>query len=746
MQTPLPVASYLFILRKHRGLVLGVVLLALGVGYFYGKTRPLVFRSVARVQIQSRKTVAAGSKAAVVRDDPGFLSDQIYRLREDENLAAGVLDHLETAPREVAPDSKSTAPVPPPYPPKEAFQALTPKSLIGMVSVRTIPPTSYYEVAIEGGNPDINYAVANAYAEVFARVFREERARQYEGTEKEYRAERDRLGARLEAVNDEMADFEASHPGVNFEKGGLNLDRANADLLKGQLQAESARLIPLERGLESVQKALSSVGLRFEEKGEEGAVLLPVLDPDAPPEDEPRLSPRIQSLEAVRGNEAVRGVESRIADLLAEDKRLATGVGGTGALQQDAPERQVLRAQVEEERRELARATDAALVTYAEKVEQTRRVVDDLKKTVEPLENKAAAISAALAEHGNFIRKAEDIRAAIASQDELLLEAERQRQRSESDDDGFVRVYQYAPKGPGVLVAPNRPVIYLMTAIAAILLAAALAYVLEFLDDTVKSREDFDRLVRLPFLGFVPHIKEGELAHRDLVVAHGRTGSPEVESFRAIRTGIQFSRADREVRTLLVTSAGPGEGKTTVSVNLAAAFAGGKGRILLVDADLRRARVHSALGVENRRGLTNVLVGDATLEEAVQKSAVEGLDVLASGPIPPNPADVLGSEAMREVLQKASGLYERVVVDSPPLVAVTDPALLAKYVDGVFLVVSVGKTSIRTLLRAKETLATVGAAIHGAVLNNADEKTSGYAGAYGGYGYGYGYASAPEKP
>jgi succinoglycan biosynthesis transport protein ExoP len=263
----------------------------------------------------------------------------------------------------------------------------------------------------------------------------------------------------------------------------------------------------------------------------------------------------------------------------------------------------------------------------------------------------------------------------------------------------------------------------------------------------VKTREDFDRLVRLPFLGYVPHLKEEAGRSRDLVVARGRTGSPEVESFRAIRTGVQFSRPDREVRTFLVTSAGAGEGKTTVSVNLASAFAGGKGRVLLIDADLRRARVHSAIGIDNSRGLTHVLVGAATLADTVQKSSVEGLDVLASGPIPPNPAEILGSERMQELLREAAGKYERVIVDSPPLVAVTDPALLAKYVDAVFLVICVGKTSIRHIQRARETLATVGAAIHGAVLNNADVHVSGYYQAYGGYGgYGYGYGESKAAP
>jgi capsular exopolysaccharide synthesis family protein len=287
---------------------------------------------------------------------------------------------------------------------------------------------------------------------------------------------------------------------------------------------------------------------------------------------------------------------------------------------------------------------------------------------------------------------------------------------------------------------------YLVTAVVALLAAAALAYALEFLDDTVKSREDFDRLVRLPFLGFVPHVrrKEGkageEAPSADNIAARGKTGSPEVEAFRSIRTGIQFSRPDREVHTFLVTSAGPGEGKTTMSVNLAATFAGG-GRVLLIDADLRRARIHSALGIDNKVGLTNVLVGGMPLSSAVQKSTIEGLDVLASGPIPPNPAEVLGGARMKAVLEEARGIYDRIIIDSPPIVAVTDPVLIAKFVDAVFLVVSVGRTSVRLIQRAKETLASAGVVIHGAILNNSDLRHSGYYG-YRGYGYGYGYGYA----
>jgi capsular exopolysaccharide synthesis family protein len=261
-----------------------------------------------------------------------------------------------------------------------------------------------------------------------------------------------------------------------------------------------------------------------------------------------------------------------------------------------------------------------------------------------------------------------------------------------------------------------------------------LVLLFEYLDDTIKSKEDFDRYVSLPFLGFVPHIDDSESENRDLA-ADAKPGTPIAESFRAIRTSLLFSRGGAEVRTILVTSAGPGEGKTTVSSNLAATLAKNRGPVLLIDADLRRPRVAKALGLENTRGLTNCLIGEAQLDDVVMPTRVEGLFVLSSGPIPPNPAELLHGDRMAALLAEAREKYDRVVIDSPPVVAVTDARVLASQVDGLYMVISMGKTSRRVIHRALDSITSIGFEVHGAILNNLNTPT----GRYGYYDREYAY-------
>jgi len=745
MHPPLPLASYAFILRKHLWLVLGVVVAVLGAGFWYARSLEPSFRATATVLIQPPATPTGADKIFAVREDQSFVSNLYWRIRKDPVLAEEVLSHLLGKDR--AADGGAGAPAAPragdpeepALPDPSVFRGLSARSLPGMVTVANTPPTSYWEISVRGREPAVNTAVANAYAVVLARIFRRERERLFLGSLGEYKARAEEKRRALDAADDDIKRFKDDHAGrVEFEKGVSAMEQETLDFLRKDLVQARTRANALGREMETVRETLKAAGLSLLE-GEGTGFEVGLAEEGGEPElRRALLDERVQTLDAVAAHEGVRKERDALGSL-EEDKRKF------GVLKENTNEAKAIQDRIDERRAAQARNTAAAVAKLAQDAARAKRVEEDLEGDVRAQDEAAREKAKALAGLERLEKAAAAAKAELETIQGLVVEGERARERMEADG-GAVRVHLFARPGEVELVAPNKPVIYAATVIAALLLAAGLAWVLEFLDDSVKTREDFDRLVRLPFLGYVPHLKEEEGRSRDLVVARGRTGSPEVESFRALRTGVQFSRPDREVRTVLVTSAGAGEGKTTVSVNLAAAFAGGKGRVLLVDADLRRARVHTAIGVDNARGLTHVLVGEATLADTVQRSVVEGLDVLSSGPIPPNPAEVLGSERMQELLREAAAKYDRVVVDSPPLVAVTDPALLAKYVDAVFLVISIGKTSIRTIQRARETLATVGAAIHGAVLNNADVKVSGYYQSYGGYGYGYGYGERRAEP
>lgn len=202
------------------------------------------------------------------------------------------------------------------------------------------------------------------------------------------------------------------------------------------------------------------------------------------------------------------------------------------------------------------------------------------------------------------------------------------------------------------------------------------------------------------------------------LLAHNSPKDPVAEQYRTIRTNIQFSDADQAIKSIVLTSTGPGEGKSTTASNLATVYAQQGLRVLLIDADLRKPTSHYTFRLENHVGLTNVLTKQSTLGQAVQGTEVPDLFLLTSGPIPPNPAELLASNKMTELLKEMKEEFDMVVFDTPPVLAVADAQILANQVDGSILVVSSGKTDKEAAVKAKELLLKANAKLLGAVLNN----------------------------
>jgi len=215
----------------------------------------------------------------------------------------------------------------------------------------------------------------------------------------------------------------------------------------------------------------------------------------------------------------------------------------------------------------------------------------------------------------------------------------------------------------------------------------------------------------------------------ELVTLHN-PGSLITESYRVLRTNILYSSPDNPLRTLVVTSPLPSEGKTTTAGNLAVVMAQGGSQVLLVDLDLRRPNVHRLFGISNRVGLTNLLVEDRSLESVVQKDSVGNLDILTTGPIPPNPAELVGSKKFATFIEEMKNVYDYIILDSSPCVAYTDSVLAGRISDGVLLVISATIGRMDAAIQAKKNFEKVGAKIIGVVLNGVNKSHLGYSSYY----------------
>ncbi len=290
---------------------------------------------------------------------------------------------------------------------------------------------------------------------------------------------------------------------------------------------------------------------------------------------------------------------------------------------------------------------------------------------------------------------------------------------------------------PSQPVSPNIKLNTIVAAILGLMIGGAIALVMEYLDDTVKTAQDVEALGGLGTLGVVSRFKGVEPAGsgRDEHVDHMPS-----EEYRQLRTNVHFSLLGLTSKMLLITSSNPREGKSTTAYNLAVVLAQAGHRVILVDTDLRRPSLHTHLGTPNSFGLTGLLLsGSDSVETALVKTNVKNLMLLPSGPIPPNPSEVLMSQASQDIFQRIRALSDYVILDSPPILAVTDARILAGQCDATILVVETGKTRTEAFQRSYEALRQTNAHVIGAVLNKVRQRRR------GGYYYGY-YEAPPEQP
>ncbi len=295
---------------------------------------------------------------------------------------------------------------------------------------------------------------------------------------------------------------------------------------------------------------------------------------------------------------------------------------------------------------------------------------------------------------------------------------------------------------PTTPVSPRVEYFLLLAAAIGFSLAAGAAFLLEYLDDTLKTKEDVERVLKLSTLGTITRVPKVRQPSDSLVMLQANY-IPITEAYRMLRTNLQFATLNQPLPKILVTSASPGEGKTTTACNLAITIAYGGKPVILVDADLRRPSLHRVFDLSNQVGLTSLLLDESLpVEAALVDAAVPGLRLLPSGPLPPNPADILNSEPMQQRLAQLQALAGVIIFDTPPILAVADTVILGPLCSGVILVVDAGQTRCEVVRRAKETLEQVNLKIFGVVLNKLSTRQ---AKGYYHYDY-YSHASSRGRP
>jgi polysaccharide biosynthesis transport protein len=271
-------------------------------------------------------------------------------------------------------------------------------------------------------------------------------------------------------------------------------------------------------------------------------------------------------------------------------------------------------------------------------------------------------------------------------------------------------------------VSSKKVIMVLLAITIALTISGGAAYLLEFLDDTLKSSEEITKLLHLPVLGYISQIKADE---NEPSYISKQPLSPFSDSFRSLRTKLDFVSVNNPMKVLLVTSAGVGEGKTFVSINLATIYAQGGKSVVLIDGDLRKPNIHRSLGLPNEKGLSDFFLGTIKLNEIIQDWGNEGIKVVTSGSLPPNPAELFGMQKMNYLLEQMGRIADIIIIDSPPLM-INDSVILATKADAVLLVIRHGFMRKRSIVEALNQIKEVGGNIAGVVLNRIPRSSGDY--------------------
>ncbi len=570
------------------------------------------------------------------------------------------------------------------------------------VQVEPEPKSRVVRISVEDRSADRAAKIANAVANAYMDHTLERRVATGRAASKWLDQRVEEYGAKLESAERALYEFKKQHSLVSVSvEDRKNMTTTALNALNDALLTARTKRIEAESRLTVLEQLLAEPDTQVTGEG-----LVPT-------------------------NSLLGGLRRDIAELQKKVVELSTRYGDKH------PNLQAVQLQLQEAKLQLQGEVKALVTSLQADYRALKRTEEQLAASMEDEKTQALVLNNLALDYNKLSRDF----GTTETMYQTLLKRQAEAGLSERLEANFVRWLETAEPEP-LPIRPSVPKNAAAGLALGLVLGLLLAAGAVLLDNTVHSQTDIEGLLRLPFLGVLPSIADaavtanGKPLNRDLYIA-SNPNSSVAECARSIRTNLLFAGTDRQMRRLLLTSAGPSEGKSTTSISLGITMAQAGNRVLIVDTDLRRARLHKTFRTSGTHGLTSILVDAATIEQAVVKTEIPGLDILPCGPTPPNPAELIHTDRFKKLLDNLNERYDLVLLDSPPVNAVTDAVVLSQCVDGTVLVVRASKTAKEAARRAARSLQDVGANILGVVLNDLDFEDGGYRHHYYYYRGGY---------
>jgi polysaccharide biosynthesis transport protein len=703
---------------RHLRLITGVFAVVLAIAMLESYSATPMYRTQARIVIQDERSTAVSSlnasEASYWQDPEPYYNTQ-YRILQSRGLARRVVRKLPPAPAP-APSTLSRAlslprqminrwrtraavNVESPAADETAAELAAIAAFLGGVEIAPVKGTRLVEIVYSSPDPQYATLAANTLAREYVQQNLDLKLSNTTNTITWLTEELNKQREKVEGAERAMAEYREGQNAMSLDDGqNIVVARLNS-LNDAVTKAKTSRLQK-----EAAYRQLGNL------KGD---------------------SADADSFPLIAQNPTIQEIKQQLASLNSEKAKLSQRYGA------NHPAMETITRQIESAsarlRSETAKVLESIANDYRAALAEERNLagsLEDQKKQAVDLNRKSITYSI-------LQREAESERQVYNA----LLQQEKELRVVSNSRANNVQVMDDA-EVPGGPYTPNHGRDWLMAIVLGLALGVGLAYSVEYLDDTVKLPDDVTRRLKLPLLGLVPAVAGGKLPVLTSPVPHDFG-----EAFRSLRTSLVFTNGSPGNRTIAVTSTQPLEGKTTTACNLAIALALGGARVMLIDADMRRPGLHRTMELPNEVGLSHILTGQARVREAVQRTSESNLFVMSAGHVPPNPSELLHSERMKQLIANLeAGPFDWIIMDTPPVLAVTDAVILAPYMSGLVFVIGAEMTRRAHAERAIQTIQGGKPNIIGAVLNRVDlNRNKYYYSRYYGYHYKsyYGNSSTP---